>query len=214
LNVPDEYLDKPVQCPACGLIFMLPAAGSPGQQPTAPPPVVTRADDEAGREGRPPSPWRRADDGGEPADRGSHHPWELEEEAERARGLLTPPAICLLLTGILGFLVDLMVIIAVAMAPQILAPGPGMPDWFQQQLRKNPVGPREIMILYIPFALINIVIIQAAIQMLRRRTWSLAVTGSVLAMINLGSYCCILGIPFGIYALRTLLRPEVRSAFE
>ena len=107
-----------------------------------------------------------------------------------------------------------LVVIVVATVPQALVPGPGMPAWLVQQLQRKPVDPRDVMIMYVLFLLINIVIIQGAIQMLRRRTWGLAVAASVLAMINFGNLCCLLGIPFGIYALAILVKPEVRSAFE
>jgi hypothetical protein len=48
--------------------------------------------------------------------------------------------------------------------------------------------------------------------MMKLEAWSLAVSGSVLAMITTPGN--IVGLPVGIWALVTLLRPEVRAAFR
>jgi len=42
--------------------------------------------------------------------------------------------------------------------------------------------------------------------------WALA--ASILAMVNVGSFCCVPGIPVGIWCLVILLTPEVRAAFQ
>ena len=59
-----------------------------------------------------------------------------------------------------------------------------------------------------------LVVLIASIQMMRLRGHGLAVAGSVLAMLNLGNLCCILGLPFGIWSLLVLMRPDVRKAFQ
>ena len=61
---------------------------------------------------------------------------------------------------------------------------------------------------------ISLVVLIASIQMMRLRGHGLAVAGSVLAMLNLGNLCCILGLPFGIWSLVVLMRPDVRNAFQ
>jgi hypothetical protein len=57
-------------------------------------------------------------------------------------------------------------------------------------------------------------ILLGAIQMLRLRWYGLAVTTNVVAMIPGISCCCILGLPFGIWGLVLLVKPEVKAAFH
>jgi hypothetical protein len=64
------------------------------------------------------------------------------------------------------------------------------------------------------FIVVNLVIIVAAIQMMRRRWYAFAVVGAILSMVDLGTFCCVLGLPFGIWSLIVLLLPDVREAFE
>ena len=54
------------------------------------------------------------------------------------------------------------------------------------------------IILSSVFVIVNLLIIIACIQMIRRKTWGLAPTGSILSMVNFVSGCCCLGLPFGI----------------
>jgi hypothetical protein len=46
------------------------------------------------------------------------------------------------------------------------------------------------------------------------QSYGLAMTASIVAMIPCISPCCILGLPFGIWALVILNRPEVKAAFR
>ena len=41
----------------------------------------------------------------------------------------------------------------------------------------------------------------------------LAYTGAILSMIPCVSGCCLLGLPFGIWAVMTLNKPEVKAGF-
>ena len=61
---------------------------------------------------------------------------------------------------------------------------------------------------------INSLILFSAIKMKGLRNYSLALTGAILAVIPCISPCYFLGIPFGIWALVVLMRPEVRQAFR
>ena len=58
------------------------------------------------------------------------------------------------------------------------------------------------------------VILLGAIQMSRLRSYGLAMTASILAIIPCVWSCFIVGIPLGIWALVVLRRPEVRAAFR
>jgi hypothetical protein len=60
---------------------------------------------------------------------------------------------------------------------------------------------------------LSALIIYGAIKMLQLHSWGLSVTAAILAVIPCISPCCIIGIPFGIWALVVLNRPEVKAAF-
>lgn len=58
------------------------------------------------------------------------------------------------------------------------------------------------------------VIIYGAVKMLGGEKIGLAKTAAILAVVPLSSCCFVLGIPFGIWALVVLRKPEVKAAFE
>ena len=59
-----------------------------------------------------------------------------------------------------------------------------------------------------------IVIAVGAIGMLRLQGYGMAVTAAVLSVIPCCSPCYVCGIPFGIWALIVLRRPDVRCRFR
>jgi hypothetical protein len=59
----------------------------------------------------------------------------------------------------------------------------------------------------------SILVVYAAGQMKRLRRYQVAFAGAIVAAIPCFGPCCLLGIPFGIWALVVLNRPDVRSAF-
>jgi len=74
-------------------------------------------------------------------------------------------------------------------------------------------GAYGVIILVVLAVLICPVIIMAGINMLRRRGLGLVKWGSILACIPLLGCCCFLQIPFGIWALVLLSKPEVKQQF-
>jgi hypothetical protein len=67
-----------------------------------------------------------------------------------------------------------------------------------------------------PFAaLANVFNVVAAIQMIRVRSWGLALAGCIVAAIPItSSACCLLTLPFSIWAIVQLVKPEIREAFR
>lgn len=61
---------------------------------------------------------------------------------------------------------------------------------------------------------VDVLIILGATRMKVLQNHGLAVAASVLALLPCLSPCCILSMPFGIWALVVLLRPEVKSQFS
>lgn len=62
-------------------------------------------------------------------------------------------------------------------------------------------------------AALNGLVFFGALKMLRLQSHGLAVTAAVIAMLPC-QCCCVLGLPFGIWALVVLNRPEVKSQFS
>jgi len=60
----------------------------------------------------------------------------------------------------------------------------------------------------------NLLIIIGAINMLKLKKQGTAKMGAILACIPLCSPCVVLGIPFGIWALVTMGRPDVKAMFS
>jgi hypothetical protein len=61
-------------------------------------------------------------------------------------------------------------------------------------------------------AAVNGFVLFGAIQLLRLRNYSVAMVASVVAMLPC-QCCCLFGLPFGIWALVVLNKPEVKSHF-
>ena len=59
----------------------------------------------------------------------------------------------------------------------------------------------------------SLFVLYGAWHMKQRRNYGLARAAAVVALIPLVGPCCLLGIPFGIWALVVLNKPHVRNAF-
>jgi hypothetical protein len=57
-------------------------------------------------------------------------------------------------------------------------------------------------------------ILWGSVAMLRLRSYRDAFVAAVLSVIPICSPCFVLGIPFGIWAILVLMRPEVRARFQ
>ena len=209
LRVTDELIGRPVKCPACGLTFTIPAGGTEPQ--LAPVPVLEEAPRRPleQEEAYPsPSPY----DTGEAGPGG--RPLDFEHvDTGRARFLIMPPAIILLVLTTIGFLVNLYQIFNFHMhADEIMKE-------VQQRLKEMnfqaPLpAPSVIQGINISLAVISLLSMLAAVQMLRLRWYPFAVAGSFLPILNCAAFCCVPCFPFCIWAFIVLLRPEVRNAFR
>ena len=61
---------------------------------------------------------------------------------------------------------------------------------------------------------LNGVVLYGGLEMMKLKNFNLAMGASILAVIPCCSPCIILGIPFGIWALVVINKPEVKSAFR
>ncbi|MCW8133062.1 MAG: hypothetical protein KIS92_22125 [Planctomycetota bacterium] len=60
---------------------------------------------------------------------------------------------------------------------------------------------------------IAFVIFMGARKMMSLENYGLAMAGAIVAMIPCISPCCLIGLPVGIWALVTLMDPDVKAAF-
>jgi hypothetical protein len=97
--------------------------------------------------------------------------------------------------------------IGISLAPMLARPGlnPNMPHFLQGAVSGS-------------FSLVGLVVsgfvVFAALEMRQLKQWELCVAASIIYMIPFFSACCILGIPFAIWSLVVLLKPEVKAAFR
>ncbi len=216
LRVPEEMLGQTVQCPLCQLVFTTPTranASIPVVRPVAPPTDVQPTGPyPAGVQplGPPPALWAS-----DPAD-----------TAEKALTKVRPPAIALLVIGIIGWLLNAVSAVFSNIGGAALA-AKELND--QRNLFERLAGPEAAMqdaaltpeqmvsvklAMFVGLLLACTGIIVGAIQMLRLRGYGLAVCACFLAALNFNSCCCIPGAAIGIWALVVLMSPEVRRAFE
>ena len=126
------------------------------------------------------------------------------------KGKVMAPAIALLVVGGLGLALSIFSCIWSMVAPPPVV-DPNAPP-FVQQFMQGGVGPLALAIQGV-FLVVNGLIIAGGIQMLRLRSYTLSMTSTILAMINIGNCCCLVGIPVGIWGLVILLQPDVKAAF-
>jgi hypothetical protein len=62
--------------------------------------------------------------------------------------------------------------------------------------------------------LLDLVLLWGSIKMKQLQNYPLAMTTALLAIVPCTSPCCVLSIPFGIWALVVLTDPDVKNAFH
>jgi len=132
-----------------------------------------------------------------------------QPEREQAPGSLVAAAMALIAVAGLGLALSLF---NFAMSFGEAHVDPGAPEMVRQ-IQRGTVGPVATA-MQGGFAMLNLFIIVCGVQMMKLKSWGMAVAGSVLAMLNFGSCCCALGIPVGIWSLSVLMSPTVISIFS
>jgi hypothetical protein len=127
---------------------------------------------------------------------------------EQARSKLIVQGIALAcISGLLimVFLLDLVLFATGAPIGMTSGVPPEMAEW---------VRPFTIAVCIFA-ALANVFNVVAAIQMVRVRYWGLALAGCIVAAIPItSSACCLLTLPFSIWGIVQLVKPEIRAAFR
>lgn len=61
---------------------------------------------------------------------------------------------------------------------------------------------------------LNIFVLFGALKMMRLQNFNLVLAACIVALIPCTGCCCILGLPFGIWALVVINKPEIKSQFS
>jgi phage FluMu protein Com len=202
LRVSDEAIGKKARCPDCGTIQearpnagMESAPSAPVVGPAPAAPAVTPANPFGERAGT-----------ASPFSQSAANPYvspqplgQRTSTIEMSRLKVQAPAMGILILG--GIMSALGLIAVVMMIFVAVIAGPRMDD----------IVPNLIS-SFVMLA-IGITMVVGGQKMRRLESYSLAITGAVLAIVPC-TICCPLSVPLGIWSLVVLLDPQVRTAFE
>ena len=133
-----------------------------------------------------------------------------------AARMVNGPAIALIVTAAIGMVLGVLSMLGSVLNIGMMGAGGGMSQ-LEGMEGAEWVAPLMSGTVGIITAIIGIAvgafIIYAMLQMKGLKSYGAAMAATILAMIPCISPCCILGLPFGIWSLVVLLKPEVKAAF-
>jgi hypothetical protein len=197
LRTGDDTAGRQAQCPECGAIMDIPATSVPSGGP-APPPDAS--------EGNPFAPWQAA--AAQPA---SDNPYQSpmspaylgpSQADPFAKQRVAGPATALIVTAVLGLIQNVLALLMTAVIAFGLPPNGNVEDAIPLFI---------ISIIGVPGGILMLI---AALKMKKLESYGLAMAGAILGMIPYLSPCCLLGLPFGIWALVVLADSSVKAAFH
>jgi phage FluMu protein Com len=221
LRTADDTAGKPAQCPECGAITTIPvpgaaipptsgsapespfaaggggAAGAGGSSPFGP------SGPQAGPAGEPQNPYQS------PTQYGTVPTYAGVDPTAASR--VGGPATALIVTAGLGIAMQVIGLIAhLAQFGFQQHMHAGGPDAMMFSMLNSGIG----LISGAVGIIIGLVIIVGAMKMKNLESYSFAMAAAIIAMIPCISPCCVLGLPFGIWALVVLNDPTVKAAFR
>jgi predicted Zn finger-like uncharacterized protein len=222
LRLPETLLGKIVKCPKCQTSFTA-AVDEPvdpeGIVSEPVPPARKRSlareepeeedavqnDDEAFES--------REDDADErPRRRRRKRSRSRDRYYEEALSAVSAPSICLMVFASLSIVVNLAHIAVRVLGTQMGAAPPPGPQG-QQFAQGVVIGTIVGNVINGIGIFLQPIVILGAIKMKQLKSYGLATTASILAMLPCG-FCCLLGLPFGIWSLVVINRPDVKDSFR
>jgi phage FluMu protein Com len=202
LRTGDETAGRHAQCPECGAISAVPTSTATSE---APAPTFAPAG------GNPFGVWQ-APDVQSPSDNPYQSPvspmYSLPGRADPfAMQRVSGPATALIVTAILGLIgnaLSLAFILVVFSGALPMPPNNDLDDF-------TGIGNLIIAVIGL-FG--GVLILVGAMKMKKLESYGLAMAGAIVAMIPYISPCCLLGLPFGIWALVVLADGSVKAAFR
>jgi hypothetical protein len=205
LRTGDDTAGRMAQCPECGGQTQVPAQETPVQPSLAPlsgaggsfDSGTPQRADSAGYQ----TPYQTPPGHGPgPSGQGSYL-YALQR--------VSAPAVCLIVTAVLGIGLHLLGIAGVILHIGVAAAAMhqhAMPEMFIS-------GPIAIIYQGINIILYLIILI-GAMKMKGLENYGFAMAASIIALVPCIGPCCLLGLPFGIWALVVLSDPAVKSSFK
>jgi hypothetical protein len=138
---------------------------------------------------------------------------ETDSEREAALRAVKGPAIALKVTAILGLILVGLGLVVNILTLSGVELGLGQTGDPEMQKIFSRLSGGLGLVQGILGAVVGVVILLGAARMQSLQNYQFAFTTSILAMLPCVSPCCVLGLPFGIWAMVVLNRPEVKSQF-
>lgn len=227
LRVPEGTEGQMAQCPLCGAQTPIPPA-SEGEELASAPPVAGRSGD-FGSSMPPETAWSPASGTpgmpvGEPQRRpfpekpslkpgrpiaGQTAPWPGDWPTQYAYARIRTPANWLVVLSAMGFGFGLVSVILVVVGMMAGHHPHGVPP-------PEPLPPdRSAFFLLMGIGLLfDLLVLAGSMKMKQLQSYPLAMTAALLAVLPCTSPCCLLSMPFGLWALVVLTDPAVKSAFK
>ncbi|MCS7305212.1 MAG: hypothetical protein NZ602_08920 [Thermoguttaceae bacterium] len=221
LRVPDGTEGRLAQCPMCGIQTPIPgytALGSPsflGEQcpsdaswTDAPQTDQQAAQSESFRSEPFSTP---AMDAAELSVSGptGQTAWPLEWYRQYAYARISTPANWLVALSAITFGLGMvsLVLVVLGMAAEGHRPGP-------QGVEPLKADRSAVFVVMGLGLLLNLLLLLGSMKMKQLENYPLAMTAALLAIIPCTSPCCVLSMPFGLWALVVLTDPAVKAAFK
>lgn len=200
LRTQDDAAGKQARCPECGTILVVPAPES------ALPPLGSWPSQEVGSTQSPTAAEAASPYPSGPAyTKGAGFPSAEGDLYAYALGRVAAPATGLIVVGTLGLILNVLGIM-LHLVGGLAAAGPRNPDL----LVPTGIG----VIAGFVASLLAILVVAGGLKMKNLENRGLAMAAAIIALIPCTSPCCLLGVPFGIWALVVLGDPRVRPAFH
>jgi hypothetical protein len=143
-----------------------------------------------------------------------------ENQDQMALKMVKSPAIALKITAILNLVFGVWDLLKLVFFPAKPDQIPGLEQINDPQLQAQlenifriTNGPIGIISVLVALAM-SLLILLGARKMQALRSYEFAFIAAILAMIPCLTPCCLIGLPFGIWALMVLRRKEVKSQFK
>lgn len=205
LRTGDDTAGFQAKCPECGSTMTIPNQSAP------PPPLpgsgtpFSTTPPTSGPAGDPANPYQSPGDFGPAQPAGSYYADASAYAAQRVAG----PAIALMVTAGISILLALVGMVGAIVMLAAGQGGRGMQGPFPWAM--DPAVSLGQSLFGLGMA---VLILFGAMKMKALQNYSLSMAVSIIAMIPCISPCCLLGLPFGIWALVVLTDQTVKAAFR
>jgi hypothetical protein len=132
---------------------------------------------------------------------------------DAALQLVKGPVIGLKVTAILGLVMVVVGLVVNVMTLNGFRIGPQQMYDPQMQKLIGTLGGSLGIVQNIIGGIVGVVVLLGAAKMQKLQNYQFALIASIVAMVPCVSPCCLFGLPFGIWALVVLNKPEVKSQF-